>query len=153
MCIPHICAFSTYVYQRASARGCCRRKGGWRWRWKETENIPIGPLWYSGATMLAIGRRSTKPLNDPSWRSGATATLFQSRKSSCAPDPSRTDFRCEITPFFDINRPMYRRSRAYSNTIASLVDGVSYPQSPVRSQASLLWDFDKHIWTVTVYAN
>lgn len=32
---------------------------------KEMENIPIGPLWYSEATMPAIGRRSTKPLNDP----------------------------------------------------------------------------------------
>lgn len=71
--------------------------------------------------MPAIGRRSTKPLNDPPRRSGATATLFQSRKSSCpTPSHSRADSRCEITPFFDINGwPMYRRSRAYGNAIAS----------------------------------
>lgn len=61
---------------------------GWRWCWKEIESIPIGPLWYSEATMPAIGRRSTKPLNDPPRRSRcATATLFQSRKSSCFPPP------------------------------------------------------------------
>lgn len=74
--------------ERASARrvvrGATAPAGGWRWCWKEIENIPIGPLWYSGATMPAIGRRSTKPLNDPPRRSQcAMATLFQSRKSSC----------------------------------------------------------------------
>lgn len=71
--------------------------------------------------MPAIGRRSTKPLNDPPRYSGATATLFQSRKSSCPPPShSRADSRCEITPFFGINGwPMYRDDRAYGNAIAS----------------------------------
>lgn len=80
--IPYV-----YVYPRVSAEGLrgATSTEGWRWCWKETESIPIGPLWYSGATMPAIGRRSTKPLNDPPWRTGATATLFQSRKSSCPP--------------------------------------------------------------------
>lgn len=32
---------------------------------EKRQSIPIGPLWYSQATMPAIGRRSTKPLNDP----------------------------------------------------------------------------------------
>lgn len=93
--------------------------------------------------MPAIGRRSTKPLNDPPRRTGATATLFQSRKSSSSSSPSsrpsflpprfRADSRCEITPFFGINgRPMYRATIAPMVMQSRVASDVSYipPSSP-----------------------
>lgn len=135
------CILYMHIYPWVSARGCVELSTeGWRRCWKETENIPIGPLWYSGATMPAIGRRSTKPLNDPPWRSGATTTLFQSRKSSyLTPSHSRADSRCKITPFFDINDwPMYRRSRAYGNAIANY-----FSRFPYRDRFATAGHFDR----------
>lgn len=81
--------------------------------------------------MPAIGRRSTKPLNDPPRRSGATATLFQSRKSSCvSPAPyALAPISDAKLPHFSIltGRPMYRRSRAYGNTIVNGISSMAFP--------------------------
>jgi len=97
--------------------------------------------------MPAIGRRSTKPLNDPPRRSGATATLFQSRKSSAplAPSPTRrpgprADFRCEITLFFDINRPADRIARTLTQ---SSLSSVAFPRIGHIDFPNSLWKPDE----------
>jgi len=136
---------------------------GWRWCWKEIEHIPIGPLWYSGATMPAIGRRSTKPLNDPPRRSQcAMATLFQSRKSSCplllspfsSPSLSlsfflpRVDSRCKITPFFGINSAgRYIDDRAYGNAIAESFLTFPIPWRAIRDRWAFRGNFHELLWT------
>lgn len=128
---------------------------GWRWCWKEIENIPIGPLWYSGATMPAIGRRSTKPLNDPPRRSQcAMATLFQSRKSSCplllslSLFLSRVDSRRKITPFFGINSAgRYIDDRAYGNAIAESFLTFPIPWQAIRDRWAFRGNFHELLWT------
>ena len=70
----YACIFYTYVtMDEYEGRPLAE---GWRWCWKETESIPIGPLWYSEATMPAIGCRSTKPLNDPPRRTVVLRPLY-----------------------------------------------------------------------------
>lgn len=106
--------------------------------------------------MPAIGRRSTKPLNDPPRRTGATATLFQSRKSSCPPLSSSLASQSVLppprafTPIPDAKLPHFSVLTAGRciATIARMVmqsrvaSDVSYIPPPSRQSISRSPDSD-----------
>lgn len=106
---------------------------------EKRQSIPIGPLWYSEATMPAIGRRSTKPLNDPPRRTAVLQPLYfnlgnppytPSNLSTHAsiPDSKLPHFsvlmagRC-----IDDRTRMIMQSRVISDVSYALIDDLSSP--------------------------